>query len=1028
MVTASTDKTVRLWDAKSGIEFRRFEGHTDPVICATVSPDGRYVASGATDGTARIWEVASGREKFRLLGHTFWVKSVAFSPDGRMLASASLDGTIRFWDVGRGTELNTLEMGGPLLKTIASSNAPRGVNSVVFSAEGKHLLAASENGSAWLFDVATHNVTQRYEGYSMPVTFARFSPDGKYILLGGGDNLARLWDVSLGREIRRFAGHTNGVVSVAISPDGRYLLTASYDKTARIWDIDSGLEIRRLDHAEIVTSASYSPDNRYILTTCHDQTARLWEANNGKLVRSFVGHTATFSADGRQVATAVKDGTIRLWETDTGREIRRFDIHDSNLYTVGFLPDLLHIFVTNNSKYGIWDLSRGEGSLEVGEPSFWVRILAAAISPDAQWILTGNDQNQAELWDAETGKRVQMLSGHLSPVDERSFSPNGKFALTASEDGTSRLWEVPSGRLRLTFGAFGPQSHGEQAARQTSWAAIDSDGRYDAEDPDDAVGLHWVAGTHVIELRQLKDRYYDPGLLAKILGRNSEPLRDVKSFDRVALFPDLKFAGPVAADGKLSLELKDQGGGIGQVQIFVNDKQYISLDSQQAAVRSQTGPLTVDLSAAPTLTPGEPNQVRVVVWNQDHYLSRSVEPIEWTPPGVPDPHPAELYAIVAGISSYASTDSNVQLNFPAMDATRMAHAIEVAGKRLFGSEHVHVVLLASPAEPGSLLPTKDNIRRSFEESRQTRPKDLLIVYLAGHGVTVRGMYGYPTQEATSLDLSDDVRRAKEAITNEELADWIEKIPARHQVLILDTCAAGAVEKQFGNARDVPGDQVLAAERFKDRTGFFILMGSAADAVSYEASKYNEGLLTYALLEGMRGAALRDDKFVDVNKLFQHAADTVPDLARNIGGIQQPRIITPHGGASFDIGELLGRPRSHPVGRTKAEIVRATFQSQDKIFDYLHLSMAFKQSLREASLAVTRGGKWVEAPAVFVDADDMPGAIVPFGRYTVQGNRVTVQLTLVRDEKEFATLQVEGASDDIPGLAVKLVNALFRAAQ
>jgi hypothetical protein len=51
-------------------------------------------------------------------------------------------------------------------------------------------------------------------------------------------------------------------------------------------------------------------------------------------------------------------------------------------------------------------------------------------------------------------------------------------------------------------------------------------------------------------------------------------------------------------------------------------------------------------------------------------------------------------------------------------------------------------------------------------------------------------------------------------------------------------------------RDVPPDQRRAVEFLKDTTGTLILMGSAADRVSYEASKYGQGLLTYALLDGM----------------------------------------------------------------------------------------------------------------------------------------------------------------------------------
>src|SRR5262250_3212967 len=100
----------------------------------------------------------------------------------------------------------------------------------------------------------------------------------------------------------------------------------------------------------------------------------------------------------------------------------------------------------------------------------------------------------------------------------------------------------------------------------------------------------------------------------------------------------------------------------------------------------------------------------------------------------------------------------------------MAHAIEIAGKRRFGPEHVHITVLTSPAQPGAPLPTKENIRRAFEQVRKMPSKDLLIVYFAGHGVTVHEMYAYPMQEATSLNFSDEARRAKEAVTDEELAE------------------------------------------------------------------------------------------------------------------------------------------------------------------------------------------------------------------------------------------------------------------
>ena len=85
---------------------------------------------------------------------------------------------------------------------------------------------------------------------------------------------------------------------------------------------------------------------------------------------------------------------------------------------------------------------------------------------------------------------------------------------------------------------------------------------------------------------------------------------------------------------------------------------------------------------------------------------------------------------------------------------------------------------------------------------------------------------------------------------------------------------------------------------KDRLGLWILAGCAADAVSYESSRYGEGVLTYSLLQGMKldwQKVLRRDalselpEYLDISMLFNYAANEVPKLAEGIGGIQRPLI-------------------------------------------------------------------------------------------------------------------------------------------
>ncbi len=107
-------------------------------------------------------------------------------------------------------------------------------------------------------------------------------------------------------------------------------------------------------------------------------------------------------------------------------------------------------------------------------------------------------------------------------------------------------------------------------------------------------------------------------------------------------------------------------------------------------------------------------------------------------------------------------------------------------------------------------------------------------------------------------------------------------------------------------RDIPGDAIRAIAQINRSSGFHILMGCSADADSYESSQYGQGLLTYALLEGMQTTkGLRKDSEgfrEDVQALFQYAKDRVPQLAESIGGIQEPRIAAPQGD-TFAIGLL-----------------------------------------------------------------------------------------------------------------------------
>jgi WD40 repeat protein len=1026
IVTSSWDHTAKIWDANTGKLLQNLQGHTSGINSAQFSPDGKRIVTASNDNTAKLWDVATGKMLHELKGHTENLVSASFSPDGKSILTASYDETAKIWDSVTG-EMKQDFSGHMKHKT----NDIYGLSfSAHFSPDGKSIITASYDETAKLWNVSTGKMIWDLKGHSGRVNSVQFSPDGKSIITACENNTAKIWDVTTGKMIQdlRIKGHTAMIYSAQFSPDGKSIVTSSEDHTAKIWDAAKGKMLQNLQgHTKNVVSAHFSPDGKSIVTSSLDSTAKLWEVATGKMIQDFKGHTeaiysAQFSPDGKKIVTASEDHTAKIWDVATGKMIQNIDEglgkrqFTEYLNTAQFSPDGKSVItatgdwvMSGQSSAKIWDITTGKIQQEFLGHTNWAE--SAYFSPDGKSVVTASNDHTAKIWDVITGKIKQDLTGHISDVNSAQFSHNGKSIVTASSDHTAKIWDVATGRiLKDLKGHIGSVQSAQFSPDGTMVLTASHDGSimlWEVEtgkkllqhfilQNDETVTLapnglfdatsgamslmYWIKGDEIIDFEQLKDRYWEPGLWHKIMDGVS--LRDVKGMNLLKSAPEVQMGS--IQQGDLPIILKKRDGGYGKVTLSINGKE-VEADARGGRVLDpdqESHQLLVPIANNPLLIPGKENTITVKAWSEDGFVVGRGETILYTPQGKKEDVPPSFHAVICGVNEYSR--STINLRYAVPDAQAVASAMRLGAENLFGKDHTHIYTLTSP---GNTLPTKDNIRKTLEDiSAQAKPEDILMLYLSGHGITWGGDSGdfyYLTSDAyasTAEAYNDPAIREKTAISSKEFTEWIKKIPALKQVMVIDACGAGKAVENLLVMRNIDPTQIKAIDRMKDRTGMFIISGCAADAVSYEANQYGQGLLTYAILQAMKGLALREDKYVDVTTLLSYAHERVPVMAQGVGGIQKPQLLIPKSG-SFDIGILDANTRKNiPLANPKPVFVRSTFLNIEESEDNLHLAAFLDDQLSHLS---TRG---TNAPIIFVDAKQYPDGCKVSGSYSKINSR------------------------------------------
>ena len=248
-------------------------GHTAQVARVLFTPDSRRVLTVSLDKSIRVWDVKTGRT-LRVLrppiddGYEGSLYTAAISGDGRLLAVAGYNKPGRAW--GRIHLIDLAE--NRLVRTLVGHT--HDIISLAFSPNGKWLASGSRDNTAILWDVSTGAYRQVLRGYNGHVWGLAFSPDNLRLATASHDGTARIWEVETGRELFALNGHTDKVNCVAWSPDGRTIATGGFDQRAVLYNQDGSIRQTYQPTGNVVTSLTFAGDSRRLLMTLGGQVSR----------------------------------------------------------------------------------------------------------------------------------------------------------------------------------------------------------------------------------------------------------------------------------------------------------------------------------------------------------------------------------------------------------------------------------------------------------------------------------------------------------------------------------------------------------------------------------------------------------------------------------------------------------------------------------------------------------------------------------------------------------------------------------
>ncbi|KAF8496944.1 WD40 repeat-like protein [Gautieria morchelliformis] len=405
------------------------------------SPDGKYIA--ATHEThVQVWRTPNHLIKefapFVLhreyTGHHDEVLSIQWSLDSRFFITTSRDMTARLFT------LEPLEGFRP--KTFAGHRD--GILNAYFSADSKTIYTVSRDGAVFTWRAKSSVHGSDDEDDEMPQEPVASTSS---TLLPDNTIPNTRWGISE----RHYFNQANTRVVCSTFHSGSNLLVVGFSTGVfGLWEMPDFTNVYTLSISqEKISSVAVNPSGEWIAFGATKLGQLLvWEWQSESYILKQQGHyfdmnTLSYSTDGQNIATGGDDGKVKLWNTTSGFCYVTFTEHSSAVSAVEFAKQGQVIFSASlDGTVRAFDLVRYRNFRTFTSPTP-VQFSALAVDPSGEVVAAGStDSFEVFMWSVQTGRLLDVLTGHEGPISSLAFSPTGNTLASASWDRSVRLWNV----------------------------------------------------------------------------------------------------------------------------------------------------------------------------------------------------------------------------------------------------------------------------------------------------------------------------------------------------------------------------------------------------------------------------------------------------------------------------------------------------------------------------------------------------------------------------------------------------------